>query len=240
MQDIKEFEKWYKEINKPNEQIVYLKFVWELIKTPFIEYHYSIAIDKNTNDEFKIILWKEFIKQKDAENYLLKKLGNNEDEKYIGKIIFTLGKIIYRGNGKQKEKVLDYVKKLINSPNDDIRENSIIVLGWLAGFEEIELLGEKLLQDKYYKCRAWSATSFMQIWFRIKDENFVEKVLPFLYKSIKQETNLYVIACIVETVQELTKKKFGLSQKDSEPIENPEKIEIAKNKVIKYFEKKYE
>ena len=239
MKEIKEFEIWYNEINKPNAQIVYLTFIWELVKTPFIEYYYFLAIDNNTNNEFRNLLWNEFSKHKDAESFLLNKLGKKNDEKFIGKIIFTLGKIIYKRHCKQKENILGYIMKFIDSPNDDIRENAIIVLGWIGGFEEIELLSRKLLQDNNNKCRAWSATSFMQIWFRIKDENFVIKTLPYLYEAIKQETDLFVIACIVETVQELTKKKFGLSQKDSEPIVNTEKIETAKNKLIKYFEKIY-
>jgi hypothetical protein len=47
-----------------------------------------------------------------------------------------------------------FAKPLTNNPNENTRENAIIVLGWLGGNREIDLLGEKLLNDTYNKCRA--------------------------------------------------------------------------------------
>jgi hypothetical protein len=111
-------------------------------------------------------------------------------------------------------------------------------LGWLGGVKDIELLGKLLLNDKHNKCRAWSASAFMQIWFRKKSKTFVDKVLPYLYKSTKQEQDIFVIGCIINTLQEITNKKFGLTQKSLD-LKETDKINILKNKVIKYFEKLY-
>ena len=121
--------------------------------------------------------------------------------------------------------------------NENTREKAIIVLGWIGGNEEIELLGNSLLNDKNNKCRAWSASSFMQISFRKKIN--IEKILPYLYKSIKQEQDNFVIEIIINTLQEITKKKFGLRQKDMN-INNIEAVNKSKVKVLKYFEKMYE
>jgi hypothetical protein len=35
MKEIKDFETWYKKINKTSDEDKYLEFVWELIETPF-------------------------------------------------------------------------------------------------------------------------------------------------------------------------------------------------------------
>jgi hypothetical protein len=93
--------------------------------------------------------------------FLLKKLETNEDKEFQGKILFNLGVIIDRENGKQKEKVLEYVHKLINSSDDIIRENAVIVLSWLGGINDIVLWGGILLNDPYNKCRAWPVSAFM-------------------------------------------------------------------------------
>ena len=46
MKGIKDFDIWYKKVNKSDDEIEYLEFVWELMKTPFTEYHYSLMVIK--------------------------------------------------------------------------------------------------------------------------------------------------------------------------------------------------
>jgi hypothetical protein len=199
MMEIKDFEQWFKKINKKYDEDNALEFIWELMETPFTEYHYSLIINENTNNEFKNELWNRFNEHEDVETFLIKKLENNEDTEYHGNIIFNLGEIVDRKNGKQKEKVLECVYKLINSPNNNTRENAIIVLGWIGSKQDIELLGEKLLNDTYNKCRAWSASAFMQIWFRKKNKTFVERALLYLYKAIRKENDYFVIGSIIRS-----------------------------------------
>jgi hypothetical protein len=76
--------------------------------------------------------------------------------------------------------------------------------------KEIELLGNILLNDKNNKCRAWATSSFMQISFRKKLD--IEKVLPHLYNSIQTEEDCFVIENVINTLQVITKKKFGLNK----------------------------
>ncbi|MDR2119273.1 MAG: HEAT repeat domain-containing protein [Tannerella sp.] len=166
----------------------------------------------------------------------MNKLDKNLDVEFHGEILFCLGKIIDLNHGKQKIKVLEYAKDFAKNANATTRENAIIVLGWLGGNREIELLGNTLLHDTNNKCRAWSASSFMQISFRKKIN--AEKVLPYLYKSIKQEHDNFVIESVINTLQEITENKFGLRKKDMN-INNIEAVHHAKIKVLKYFDKKY-
>jgi hypothetical protein len=234
MKEIEEFEEWYKNTNNLKDKIKYLKFVWELMRTPYTDYHYSLMVNKKTNENFKEALWSRFDEHSDAEIFLLNKLNEKLDEEYHGKILYCLGKIIDQKNGKEKAKILEYSRKYAKNSNEKIREKAIIVLGWIGGNEEIELLGNILLKDSYNKCRAWASTSFMQMSFRKKID--MERVLSYLHKSIKQEDDNFVIGCIIETIQETTKKKFGLLKKDLD-INNIEAINNSKIKVLKYFEK---
>ena len=108
-------------------------------------------------------------------------------------------------------------------------------MGWIGGVNDIDLLGKLLLNDKNNKCRAWSASAFMQIWFRKQSKVFVDKVIPYFYESVKQEQEVLVIGNVINTLQEIIQKKFGLTQKALNLLEI-EKINVSKNKVIKYFE----
>jgi hypothetical protein len=237
MKEISDFDVLYKKLNKSDDEDDYLEFVWELMRTPYTEYHYSLILNKNTNKYFKKSLWSRFDEHTDAEVFLLDKLDKGLDVEIHGEIIYFLGKIIDLRHGKQKQKVLEYAKIFTHDPNEKIREKAIIVLGWLGGNKEIDLLGNILLNDTYNKCRAWASSSFMQISFR-KEIN-MEKVLPYLYNAIKKEQDYFVIESIINTLQETTKSKFGLRKKDLD-TNNIEAIEKSKNKVLKYFEKLYE
>jgi hypothetical protein len=232
---IKEFDTWYKKVNKTDDDIQYLKFTWELMESPYTKYHFSLMANKNTVNEFKEILWDEFPVHTDAEEFLLNKLEKNENTKYHGEIIFCLGKIIDQWYGEQKDKVLEYTLKLANSTDENVREKAIIVLGWLGGSKHIGFIADKLLNDPYNKCRAWSASSFMQIWFRRKNQNFVNTVLPYLYKAIKQETDTFVIGIIISSFQKMIGKKF-VAQKYIDLVDK-ENIGTGKIKLIKYYEK---
>jgi hypothetical protein len=237
MNEIKEFDKWYKKLNNSDDEDDFLEFVWELMETPFTEYHYSLIVNKHTNKEFREALWSRFDEHNDAEKFLLDTLDKNIDIEFHGDILFYLGKIIDLRNGKEKQKVLEYAKNFSNNSNENIRENAIIVLGWLGGNKEIDLLGNLLINDTSNKCRAWSASSFMQISYRKKIN--MQKVLPYLYKSIKQEKDYFVTESILNVLQEITKKKFGFNKRDLN-TNNIEVIDKSKIKVLRYFEKLYE
>jgi len=66
----------------------------------------------------------------------------------------------------------------------------------------------------------------------------VKKVLPYLYKSIKQEQEIFVVGSVINTLQKITNKKLGLTQKALDFLET-DKINSAKDKAIKYFVKLY-
>ncbi len=102
--------------------------------------------------------------------------------------------------------------------------------------KDVPLLADRLLNDPDEKCRTWAATSFMQMWFRNKNKNLVEKVLPFLRQAIENEKDYFALGCIINVVKELTGKNFALPQYAIDNMDK-EKIDNAKLKVERYFKK---
>ncbi|WP_108823619.1 HEAT repeat domain-containing protein [Dysgonomonas sp. Marseille-P4361] len=237
MKDLKEFEKWLEKARESKEE--QLPFVWEIMKSPYVEYHYSLLKDKTLHEEFRRNLRSRFDEHHEAgQAFLLSKLDNDEDVDFHGEIIFMLGKLNDRRNRPGKDKVIDYVRKLALSSDGYTRERAIIVLGWIGVMEDVLLLADRLMNDSNEKCRTWAATSFMQMWFRTKSEELVAKALPHLYQSIKQEKDYFALGSMIDVVKELTGKKFGLPQYAIDSVDI-EKIESAKLKVERFFRKLY-
>ena len=235
MKDLQEFENWL-EVARKNES-EQLEFVWELMKSPFVKYHYYLCTDESLDKEFRHFLWSRFDEHREeGAELLLSKLDNNEDTDLHPEIIFYLGKLADRNI--EKERTLEYARKFANADNDYLREKAILVLGWIGGVKDIPLFGNRLLNDSNAKCRTWSATSFMQMYFRRKSKSLVEKALPYLKQAISQETDYYALGCMIDVVKELTGKNFGLPQYAIENVDK-EKIDVAKAKVERFFEKLY-
>lgn len=51
MKNMKEFERWLEKARNNKEE--QLPFVWEIMKSPFVEYHYSLLKDKVLMKNFK-------------------------------------------------------------------------------------------------------------------------------------------------------------------------------------------
>ncbi|MDR2921615.1 MAG: HEAT repeat domain-containing protein [Tannerella sp.] len=215
------------------------EFVWSIMKSPYVDYHYSLMKDKTLSEKFRRNLMSRFDEHNEkGQALLLSKLDNNEDIDFHAEIIFMLGKLNNRRNSPDRNKVVDYAEKLALSSDSYTRDRAIIVLGWIGSMKDIPLLADRLLNDPDEKCRTWAATSFMQMWFRDESQELVEQVLPYLQQSIAQEKDYFALGCMISTVQELTKKRFGLAQKDIDNTDK-EKIDSAKLKVERFLNKRY-
>ncbi len=236
MEDLKQFEEWYKAARKDEDE--QLEFVWAIMKSPYTEYYYSLIVNKDTSDDFRSKLWSRFDEQQEkGAELLLSKLDNNEDTAFHPDIIFCLGELADRPK-IERERILEYARKFAGAADDRLREKAIIVLGWIGDAGDVQLLSEHMLSDTNAKCRTWSATSFMQMYFRLKSQSLVDKALPYLRQAISQETDYFALGCMIDVVGELTGKKFGLPQY---AIQNAvaEKIDAAKMKVERFFKKLY-
>ena len=212
--------------------------LWEIAKSPYTEYHYSLMIDKNISEKFRNDLWWNFPKHREkGAELLFSKLDKNEDTDFHPEIIFCLGEIA-DNQRIEKERTLTYARKFANADSDFLRDRAIIVLGWIGGIQDIPLLGEHLLNDTNAKCRTWSATSFMQMYFRRKSKSLVDKALTLLKQAISQETDYFALGCMIDVVKELTGKKFDLPKYAIDNVDK-DKIDAAKLKVERFFKKLY-
>lgn len=233
--DLQQLEKNFK-VAQENEA-ERMKFVWEIMKTPYTDYYYSLLVSKDIDEQFRSKLWSRFDEQREkGAELLLSKISNNEDTDFHPHIIFCLGKLADKNI--EKKRTLEFARMFADSTNEHLREKAIIVLGWIGGDKEILLLGEHLLNDPSILCRTWSATSFMQMYFRKKSQSLVNTVLPYLKQAISQERDYFALGCMINVVKELTGKKFDLPQY---AIENgdKERIDNAKLKVLRFFNKLY-
>lgn len=237
MKELKDFEKWLEKARENEDE--QLPFVWEIMKSPYVEYHYSLIKDKNLSSRFRSDLSSRFDEHGEAgEILLISKLERDEDVDFHAEIIYILGKMNDRRNTGRKDKIIDYARKLALSLDTYTRNRAIIVIGWIGTMKDIPLLADRLLNDPDDKCRTWSATSFMQMWFRNKNKKLAERVLPFLRQAIENEKDYFALGCIINVVKELTGKSFALPQYAIDNVDK-EKIDNAKLKAERYFKKLY-
>ncbi|MFD0716857.1 HEAT repeat domain-containing protein [Paenibacillus sp. GCM10027626] len=235
---IDEFKVLFDEAQQSGERIKQLNFLWKIMRSPFTEYHYSLITDAATSDEFRKILWSRFDEHgNEAENLLLSKLENNEDIPFHADIIYQLGLIADKKGGENKDKILQYAKQFLNRSDDYTRGRTIIVLGWIGSNSDIPLLANRLLNDTNSECRAWSASSFMQMDLRLKrKDQSIDKslVYPVLLQAIEKETDYSTLGVFITSLQEISGKNFRLSNTAVECVDI-EKIDRAKKSAINFL-----
>ncbi|WP_249291744.1 hypothetical protein [Campylobacter curvus] len=98
------------------------------------------------------------------------------------------------------------------------------------------MLREHLLNDKNTKCRAWSASSFMQMWFRKEDGILKKTAFESFQKALETESNAFVLACILDAVRQIGKTKLGVSQRALDELDIAE-IDAAKVRAVRFLNK---
>jgi hypothetical protein len=239
---LEEYKKWFVVLKKrgifsffDREKIddERMDFVDSLGCSSFIEYHYELIKNKRSMDkDFWENIRANFDKHgEEGELFLLSKLDNNEDVDFHGEIIFLLGLI----KGKHKDKILRYARLFAESPDNCTRDRAIIVLGWIGEVEDTEILRKHLLTDTNSKCRTWSASSFMQMWFNWHSEKIKEIAFKSFREALNIETDNNVITAIITAVKEISDKKFNISQSTLYNLDK-KKIESVKTKLEKYLD----
>jgi len=69
MKDLKAFENWQEKVRI--DQSEQLPFVWEIMRSPFVAYHYSLMKDKSFSEEFRQSLMFRFDEYHEAGRTLL-------------------------------------------------------------------------------------------------------------------------------------------------------------------------
>lgn len=237
-----DLQKRYKELEKQNfpdgERI---KFIADLGASDEIEYHYKL-ICKDRDEGTNLNLSGSFYKHdKEGLEYLFTVLDNEKDESlkvftaYL--MAETLSKLRHRDFYPELcNKLIPVTTSLIEIKDALLRQKIIIALGWIGSLNEIDILAKQMSEDKDSLCRAWSASSLMQMSFHgVEKELLQEKTKSCFASAIAAETDLHACGIMIEAAQILFGKKW-ISQSAVEYMDT-EKIEKARESAVRFLNK---
>ena len=227
------------EENFPDSKRIH--FIADLGRSPEIAFHFELIC--NDWEEGTDLNFEASFDQHGQEgiDYLLEILDQEEAESQRVLIVYLLAKILskvrhrdfYASSCKQ---VLPVLISLLPSSEASNRRKLIIALGWIGSISEIEILGQHLLTDQDALCRAWSASSLMQLSFhQVEKEVLMEKTKDLFREAIIEEKDFRTCALMIEAAQVLFGKKW-IPISDVEKLET-EKIEKARKSAIRFLKK---
>ena len=237
-----DLQKRYKELKKQNfpdgERI---KFIVDLGASEEIELHYNL-ICKDRDEGTNLNLESSFYKHdKEGLEFLFEVLNNEKDEslKVFAAYLMaeTLSKLRHRDFYPELcNKLIPVTTLLIDTKDDLLRQKIIIALGWIGSLNEIDILAKQMSEDKDSLCRAWSASSLMQMSFHGVDKELLqEKTKSCFALVIAAETDLYACGIMIEAAQVLFGKKW-ISSSAAEDVD-AEKIEKARKSAVRFLNK---
>ena len=237
-----DLQKRYEELKKRNfpdgERI---KFIADLGASEEIEYHYQL-ICKDRDEGTNLNLENSFYKHdKEGLEFLLEVLNNEKDESLKVFVAYlmaeTLSKLRHRTFYVEYcKRLIPLITSLIETKDASLRQKIIIAIGWIGSSNEIDILTKQMSEDKDSFCRAWSASSLMQMSFHgVEKELIQEKTKACLALAIADEDDLYACGIMIEAAGILFGKKW-VSASAVEDVD-VEKIEKARKSAIRFLNK---
>ena len=114
-----------------------------------------------------------------------------------------------------------------------VRRRSIVAIGWIGTEEEIPLLSRHLLTDEDAYCRAWSASSFLQM-PDILRETIQTEAKGSLVACLESEQDAFVKGTAVEAVMAVWDVSFGLRSSAVEE-RNRRAVDRAARKALQFL-----
>lgn len=211
-----------------------LTFCEKLSRSEYIDYHYSLLKKKDVGNEMYQLLRNKFSNHGNGDKFLLEKIEQENDEILKGDILHILGSYKYRKN-EFLEQTAEHAREFIKSKNAYLRSKGIIVLGWIGEKSDVEVFANSMSNDKDEKNRGWAASGLMQLFFH--EPTIKDKALKYLQKSLETEKNYFTLSCILTSIQEIAKKRWGTLSTDKPENEDKEKIDVTKEKAERFFKK---
>lgn len=237
-----DLEKSYLELENNNfDSGMRIKFAADLAESNEISYHYELII-KDWEQNLNLYLENGFYKHdREGIEFLFGKLDENLDEKVKIYTAYLLAKALSQLKHREFyvpfcNKACDILVSLLDTNDDNLRCKVIIAIGWIGVSNEIELLAHQLLCDEEALCRAWSASSLMQMMFhRVKIEELQERTKLSFLEGISSEMDLYASGIMIEAAQTI----FGKRWISSSAVEREESatIEKARKSAVHFFRK---
>ena len=227
------------EENFPDSKRIH--FIADLGRSPELAFHFDL-ICKDWEEGTDLNFEASFDQHgQEGIDYLLEILDQEEAESQRVLIVYLLAKILSKARHRDYyasscKQVLPVLISLLPSSEASNRRKLIIALGWIGSISEIEILGQHLLTDQDALCRAWSASSLMQLSFhQVEKEVLMEKMKDLFGEAIAEEKDLQACALMIEAVQVLFGKKW-IPTSAVEKLEI-EKIEKARKSAIRFLKK---
>ena len=239
-----DLQKRYEELKRQNlHDGDRIKFIADLGASGEIEYHYKL-ICKDRDEGTNLNLESSFYKHdKEGLEFLFEVLDNEKDESlrvftaYL--IAETLSKLRHRDFYLEFcSRLIPIMTALIETKDDLLRQKIIRALGWIGSLDEIDILTKQMSEYKDSFCRAWSASSLMQMSFHGVDKELLqvqEKTKSCFASVIAAETDLYACGIMIEAAQVLFGKKW-ISSSAVEDVDI-EKIEKARKSAVRFLNK---
>ena len=218
-----------------------IKFIADLGACKEIAYHYELLC-KDWEEGKKLNIESSFDRHgSEGIEFLFKQLSKIEDEKIRIFTVFLLAEVLSKLRHKEFyssfcNQLILILKSLLNTNDEFLRRKIIIAFAWVGTSKEIDILTQLMLNDSDALCRAWSATSLMQMSFhRVDKEIICKKTKNIFVQAIEREKDLYTCGIIIEAFQIL----FGKRWISSSAVENIEleKIEKARKAAVSFLNK---
>ena len=237
-----DLQKSYLELEKENfSSDKRIKFIADLGSCKEIAYHYEL-ICKDWKEDKKFHIENSFDRHGiEGIEFLFEQLAKIEDEKIRIFTAFLLAEVLSKLKHREFyssfcNQLIPILISLIKTNDNILRRKVIVAFGWVGTSKEIDLLTKQMLNDSDALCRAWSATTLMQMSFhRVDKEIICKKTKTIFAKVIESEKDLYACGIIIEAAQILFAKKW-ISSSAVENIEL-EKIEKARKTAVRFLSK---
>ena len=253
--EAKDFEQTYEALEKENfPDGKRIRFIAELGVSSDIEGHFRL-ICRTWKEEKNLRLESSFDRHgEEGLRFLLGRLSQakisdaslkeQQASDKLREAVFTaylFSEILSKGRHREYfpfycEELLPILLRLSETEEDFLREKCLIALGWVAGEREIPFLTGKMLEDRDALCRAWAASSLMQMSFhRVNGAILQEETKKDFAKAIEEEKDLQACGIMIEAAQTLFSKKW-LNTSASE-AEDEAQIEKARRSAVRFLMK---
>ena len=237
-----DLEKSYLELEKENFPVTKrIKFIADLGACKEIAYHYEL-ICKDWKEDKKLNIESSFDRHgSEGIEFLFEQLSKSEDEKIKIFTAFLIAEVLSKLKHREFyssfcNQLIPILISLIKTNDNILRRKVIVAFGWVGTSKEIDILTQQMFNESDALCRAWSATSLMQMSFhRVDKEIICKKTKTIFAKVIESEKDLYACGIIIEAAQILFAKKW-ISSSVVENIEF-EKIEKARKTAVRFLSK---
>ena len=247
--ETEDFEQTYKALeteNFPDGRRI--RFIAELGASSDIEGHFRLicrtwkeeknlrlesSFDRHGEEGLRFLL--ERLKKTEISDALLQRQEASEELREAVFTAYLLAEILSQGRHREYfssycEELLPFLLRFSETEEDFLREKCLIALGWVAGEREIPFLTRKMLEDRDALCRAWAASSLMQMSFhRVNGAILQEETKKDFAKAIEEEKDLQASGIMIEAAQTLFSKKW-LS---ASALEDEEVVQIKKQDVLR-------